>query len=148
MEASTSKPQILSATHALDAIAYATHLRIKVQLSRVTAIAMIDSGATKNFMSTEFARKNQIPGVKKDDPYQLTIVDGTPLSQDERMVKTETLPLRCQIQGRDLGQAVFDLVLIPQDVILGMPWLEKVNPRIDWTLRKVIFKKKDTMGKT
>ena len=64
------------------------------------------------------------------------------------MVKTKPSPLRCQIQGKDLGQAVFDLVSILQDVILGMPWLEKVNPRIDWTLRKVIFKKKDTMGKT
>ena len=29
-----------------------------------------------------------------------------------------------------------------------MPWLEKVNPSIDWTLKKVIFKKKDTMRKT
>ena len=148
MEAGASKPQILSATHALNAMACATHLRIKIQLSGVTAIAMINSGATRNFMSTEFARKNKIPGVKKDDPYQLTVVDGTPLSQDERMVKTKTPPLRCQMQGKDLGQAVFDLVTILQDVILGMPWLEKVNSKIDWTLRKVIFKKKDTMGKT
>ena len=97
MEAGTSNPQILSAIHALDATACVTHLRIKVQLSGVTAIAMIDSGATKNFMSMEFARKNQIPGMKNDDPYQLTVIDGTFLSQDERMVKTETLPLRCQI---------------------------------------------------
>ena len=58
MEAGTSKPQILSATHALDATACATHLRIKVQLSGVTAIAMINSGATGNFMSTEFVMKN------------------------------------------------------------------------------------------
>ena len=64
------------------------------------------------------------------------------------MVKAETPPLRYQIQRKDLGQAVFDLVSISQDVILGMPWLEKVNPRIDWTLRKVILKKKDTMEKT
>ena len=109
---------------------------------------MINLGATRHFMSMEFARKNQIPEVKKDDPYQLTVVDGTLLSQDERMVKTETPPLRCQIQGKNLEQAVFDLVSILQDVILGMPWLEKVNPRIDWTSRKVIFKKKDTMRKT
>ena len=99
-------------------------------------------------MSIEFARKNQILGVKKDDSYQLMIVDGTLLSQDEGMVKTETPLLRCQIQGRYLGQAVFDLVSILQAVILGMPWLEKVHPRIDWTLGKVIFKKKDTMRKT
>ena len=64
-------------------------------------------------MSMKFARKNQILGVKKDNSYQLTVVDETPLSQDERMVKTETPLLRCQIQGRDLGQAVFDLVSIP-----------------------------------
>ena len=86
--------------------------------------------------------------MKKNDPYQLTVVDGTPLSQDEGMVKTETPSLKGQIQGKDLRQAVFDLVSILQDIILGMPWLEKVNPRIDWTSRKVIFKKKGTMRKT
>ena len=69
MKAGTSKPQILSDTHALDATTCATHLRIKVQLSKVTAIAMIDSSATRNFMFTEFAWKNQIPGVKKNDLY-------------------------------------------------------------------------------
>ena len=58
MEAGTSKPQILNATHALDVTAYATHLKIKVQLSRVIAIARSDSRATRNFMSTEFTRKN------------------------------------------------------------------------------------------
>ena len=58
METGTSKLQSSNPTHALDATACATHLRIKVQLSGVTAIAMIDLGATRNFMSTEFARKN------------------------------------------------------------------------------------------
>ena len=148
MRASTSKPQILSVTHVPDATACATHLRIKVQLSGVIAIAMINSGVTGNFMSTEFAKKNWILEVKKNDSYQLTVVDGTSLSQDERMVKTETPPLRCQIQKKDLGQVVFDLVSIPQGDILGMPQLEKVNPRIDWTSRKVIFKKKNTKRKT
>ena len=86
--------------------------------------------------------------MKKNDSYQLTVVDETPLSQDEGMVKTKTPPLRCQIQGRDLGQVVFDLVSILQDVILRMPWLEKVNAQIDWMSKKVIFKRKDTMRKT
>ena len=92
---------------------------------------MIDLSATRNFMSTEFAKKNQILEVKKDDSYQLTVVDETLLSQDEWMVKTETLSLRCQIQGSNLGQLVFYLVSIPQDIILGILWLEKVNSRID-----------------
>ena len=68
MEAGTSKPQILSATHVLDKTACATHLRIKIQLSRVTTMTMIDSGATRNFMSIEFKRKSN-PWSEKSDPY-------------------------------------------------------------------------------
>ena len=64
------------------------------------------------------------------------------------MVKSKTPLLRCHIQGKDLEQAIFDLILILQDVVLEMPWLEKVNPRIDWTSKKVIFKKKDNTGKS
>ena len=47
------------------------------------------------------------------------------------MVKEETLPLMSQIHGKDLGRITFDLVSIPHEVILGIPWLEKVNPSID-----------------
>ena len=48
------------------------------------------------------------------------------------MVKEETLPLMSQIHGKDLGRTAFDLVSIPHKVLLGIPWLEKVNPSIDW----------------
>ena len=48
------------------------------------------------------------------------------------MVKEKTLPLMSQIHGKDLGGITFDLVSIPHEVILGIPWLEKVNPSIDW----------------
>ena len=129
-EAGTNTPQMINAT-ALNATACVTHLKIKIQLARVTALAMIDSGATGNFMSRKLATNHQIPGLPKKRPYQLTVVDGTPLNQDEGMVKKETLPLINQIHGEDLGRITFDLVSIPHEVILGIPWLEKVNPSID-----------------
>ena len=47
------------------------------------------------------------------------------------MVKEKTLPLMSQIHGKDLGCITFDLVSISHEVILGIPWLEKVNPSID-----------------
>ena len=47
------------------------------------------------------------------------------------MVKEETLPLISQIHGKDLGRIKLDLVSIPHEVILRIPWLEKVNPSID-----------------
>ena len=68
----------------------------------------IDSGATRNFMSRKFATNHKIPGLPKERPYQLTVVDGTPLNQDERMVKEKTLPLMSQIHGKDLGRITFD----------------------------------------
>ena len=130
-EAGTNTPQMINAI-ALNATACVTHLKIRIQLAGVTALAMIDSGATRNFMSRKFATNHKIPELTKGRSYQLTVVDETPLNQDERMVKEETLPLMSQIHGKDLGRIAFDLVSIPHEVILGIPWLEKVNPSIDW----------------
>ena len=129
-EASTNTPRMINAT-TLNTTACVTHLKIRIQLARVTALAMIDSGATRNFMLRKFATNHKIPELPKGRSYQLTVVDGTPLNQDERMVKEETLPLMSQIHGKDLGRITFNLVSIPHEVILGILWLEKVNPSID-----------------
>ena len=126
---------------ALNAIACVIHLKIIIQLAGVTALVMIDSGATGNFMSRKFATNHRIPGLPKERPYQLTVVDGTPLNQDEGMVKEETLPLMSQIHGKNLERITFDLVSIPHEVILGIPWLEKVNPSIDWNSQKTTIGK-------
>ena len=72
---------------ALNTTACVTHLKIRIQLAGVTALAMIDSGATRNFMLRKFATNHRIPGLPKERLYQLTVVDGTPLNQDEGMVK-------------------------------------------------------------
>ena len=109
---------------------------------------MIDSSATRNFMSRKFATNHQIPGLSKKRPYQLTVVDETPLNQDEKIVKEETLPLMSQIHGKDLGRITFDLVSISHEVILGIPWLEKVNSSIDWNSQKITIGKKKSRKST
>ena len=68
-EAGTNTPQTISTTTALDAIACATYLKIKIQLLRVTAFAKIDSNATGNFMFKKFAKNYQIPGLLKKKNY-------------------------------------------------------------------------------
>ena len=133
---------------ALNATACVTHLKIRIQLARVTALAMIDSGATRNFMSRKFATNHRISELSKERPYQLTVVDGTPLNQDEGMVKVETLFLMSQIYGKDLGRITFDLVSIPHEVILRIPWLEKVNSSIDWNYQKITTGKEKSRKST
>ena len=57
------------------------------------------------------------------------------------MVNEETLLFMSQIHEKDLGHITFDLVSIPHEVILGIPWLEKVNSSIDWNFRKITIGK-------
>ena len=146
-EAGTNTPQMINAT-ALNTTACVTHLKIRIQLAGVTALDMIDSGANGNFMSRKFATNHRIPGLPKERSYQLTVVDGTPLNQDEGMVKEKTLPLKSQIHGKNLGRITFDLVSIPHKVILGIPWLEKVNPSIDWNFQKITIGKEKSRKTT
>ena len=103
---------------------------------------MIDSGATGNFMSESFARKHKIPTQEKRNPYQLTVVDRTPLSNNQGQVTKETKNLRLCVDSTTIGSEEFDLVQIPHEVILGLPWLESQNPRINWKRRHLVFPKR------
>ena len=123
----------------LDATACSPHFRIKIRVNGWLAKAMINSGATGNFMSESFARRNKVPVQGKKDPYQLTVVDGTPLSKDKRQVTKKTKSLRLSVHGMTIGTEEFDLVQIPHEVILGLLWLEKQNPKIDWRRRQLVF---------
>ena len=66
-EAGTNTPRMINAT-ALNTTACVTHLKIRFQLAGVTALAMIDSGATRNFMSRKFATNHKIPELSKERP--------------------------------------------------------------------------------
>ena len=123
----------------LDATACSPHFHIKIRVNGWLAKAMINSGATGNFMSESFARRNKVPVQGKKDPYQLTVVDRTPLSKDKRQVMKETKSLRLSVHSMTIGTEEFDLVRILHEVILGLLWLEKQNPRIDWRRRQLVF---------
>ena len=119
----------------LDTTACSPHFRIKIRVNRQLAKAMINSGVTGNFMSESFARRNKVPVQDKKDSYQLMVVDRTPLSKDKRQVMKETKSLRLSVHGTTIGTEKFNLVWILHKVILGLLWLEKQNPRIDWRRR-------------
>ena len=60
----------------------------------------------------------------------------------QRQVTKETKNLRLCVDGTTIGSEEFDLVQIPHEVILGLPWLESQNPRIDWKRRHLVFPKR------
>ena len=123
----------------LDATACSPHFHIKIRVNGWLAKAMINSGVTGNFMSESFARRNKVPVQGKKDSCQLMVVDRTPLSKDEGQVMKETKSLRLSVYGTTIRTEEFNLVPIPHKVILGLLWLEKQNPRIDWKRRQLVF---------
>jgi predicted aspartyl protease len=98
--------------------------------------AMVDCGATENFVDKKYAEKIQIPMDEKKVPRRVLAVDRSevasgPVTHDtmvELIVNDdrEKIKLHCITIGNS-------------PIIVGLPWLRKHNPTIDWKKGKVIF---------
>ena len=54
---------------------------------------MIDLGVTGNFILEEIAKRKGFPRVKKKDPYNLVVVDGSLLPSKDGKIKEKTILL-------------------------------------------------------
>ena len=92
-------------------------------------VAMIDSGATNTFISKRFVWDNRIPTRKLQNLVLLFNIDGT---ENRAGRITEMAVLRMKINDHD-EQVVFSVTDIDdEDVIIGLDWLRKHNPDMDW----------------
>ena len=112
---------------------------INVNEHRLTAI--IDSNATKNFMSQDLIERKRLSTRKKDDSYDLIIIDENSLLSENERVNTETKSLSIATQQHH-EKLIFDIVrMITHDVVLKMSWLRKHNSTIDWKRKILTFEK-------
>ena len=82
---------------------------------------MIDIGALGNFILQTFMNKNRLSIQNKDNEvYDLVVIDGNPLSSEDRRVAEETRPLPVAIQQHHEELTFNILQMINHDVILGM----------------------------
>ena len=93
--------------------------------------ALIDSGATLNFINEWIVTQLNL----KTEPCpstRVTLADGRLLTHSARQVTLEYTVA---------GVSQLDTFLVApigdHSLILGMPWLERVNPRIDWRIKSV-----------
>lgn len=102
-----------------------------------TVNILLDSGAAGNFISQDFANSYGFVTKKKDNikRQQALMADGTAYDLDR------CVP-RAKININDYRDSV-DLDVVPLDsayhVILGQPWLSKINPKIDFEKKTVTF---------
>lgn len=102
-------------------------LRGKHRSKEVTA--MIDSGASTLFINKRFVKEHNVTTRKLKDSIPVYNIDGTP-NQAGHITHVAVLGMRI---GEHNKQAVFTVTDIgPEDVIIGIDWLQKHNPSIDW----------------
>jgi hypothetical protein len=98
--------------------------------------ALIDCGASENFIDKAYAAANEIPTQRKTIPRRVLTVDGSevtggPVTHDAQVGMTvnhhtEDIRLHCITIGN-------------APVILGLPWLKLHNPTIDWRAHRLSF---------
>ena len=96
---------------------------------RAEAVALLDSGATENFINFKYAQKMDLLIRRLPQERRLFNVDGTPNKAGtlkyytDVNTRTGTKITRLRYFLTDLGE---------NQVILGYPWFASAQPRIDW----------------
>jgi len=100
----------------------------------VVTEAVLDSGATGLVMSEEFTRKHKFRRMKLERPVYVRNVDGT-LNYAGPIVDTVEVEIFFK---RHKERTLIDVIGGQKwSVILGMPWLARHNPEIDWKIGEV-----------
>ena len=100
----------------------------------INSRALIDSGATGCFIDHEFVIKNNWPKEQLASPILAHNADGSP--NQKGMIHFQTR-LTLHIGEKEEQQWFYLLHLGNENMILGLPWLHKTNPVINWTTGKV-----------
>jgi hypothetical protein len=90
---------------------------------------MIDSGATVLFVSKRFVQRHHIICSPLPNTIALHNIDG---SKNKAGLLTHFAYLTLTIGSWNEPTNFLITDLSPKDIILGLPWLKKVNPTIDW----------------
>lgn len=125
----TGNPQVMSADLGCN-----QPMVVPVQLNQGTpansgtsGLAMIDSGASTQFIDIDFAAKHNLQLTLKPRPETLIVVDGR--EANNRLTHTCTLNLTIDQHIETLTFQVTKLA--GWDMILGKMWLKRHNPVID-----------------
>jgi hypothetical protein len=104
---------------------------------RIDTYAMIDSGATGNFVNQEFVKKYNLVTSPLSEELSLNVVDGRPIASGKisKKVVSKLFIKNCHLEN----VSFFISAIGPFSVILGLPWLEKHDPSIQWEKRDLTF---------
>ena len=98
---------------------------------KVAKEALLDSGATENFVDYQTIVRWRIGTTKLDKPRKVFNVDG---SENKAGTITWCMVLHVKMNGKEKLQTFFITNLGRDRILLGWPWFSHFNPEIDWAL--------------
>ena len=111
-----------------------SHFRVNMKIEngriQTTAKAMVDSGATGLFTSNEFVKANNLRRLRLRKPISVHNIDGT---HNQAGSIEEFVQLAITVDNHKHWVDMLITDLGGESVILGLPWLRKLNPEIDWS---------------
>jgi transposase InsO family protein len=118
-----------------------SHITIPVTLQCgdrvVRTHAMIDSGATGNFVNASFVSASGFVTEELRTPRDLYVVDGRPITSGQITHHLKTDLCSEKIHSEKISLYVTAIGSFP--VILGLPWLRLHDPEINWEKEAVKF---------
>ena len=129
-----------TAAASLNALNSAKLVRLTVKLNDHPMKAMLDSGSTSNFLSADAAWTAGLTMEKKKEPYLLHVGNGELLPGQGKIThECRNLPLDIGGHQEKITLDIIDTA--NHDIILGLPWLRKHNPNIDWTTQQLSMRR-------
>jgi len=110
------------------------HLKTTDTLEETSTEAMVDTGATGDFIDRDFVAAGNLPTRKLSKPNPVFNVDGTP---NEAGSINEVVDMLMIYNGHSERIMLAVTRLGKQSMILGFTWLEKHNPEIDFRAKTV-----------
>jgi predicted aspartyl protease len=102
---------------------------IEMKKQTVETQAFLDCGASGEFMDSKFMKLHNIPLIKLRKPRITRNADGT---QNEQGVVMHKAIIDLNINGKEDLTTLFITGLGKNNVILGLTWLRKHNPIVNW----------------
>jgi len=105
------------------------HIYVHLRSKRAETIALLDSGATENFINISYAQKLNLPIQRLTQERRLFNVNGTPNKAGTLKYYTDIVT---RIGTKHTCLRYFLTDLGDNQVILGYPWFTSAQPQIDW----------------
>jgi hypothetical protein len=104
-------------------------LSVKQDDKTIELKALVDSGASGMFFDRKFVQKHNLQQKRLEKPIRVRNVDGS--NNDNGMI-THCVWMNVTLDNRNVDLRFHVSGLGHEEMILGLPWLKRFNPKVDW----------------